>query len=334
MRTMKTLAISIIYILLLSAAIAQPDSVMLKHRMAADKNLQKDLEQMRRELEEVKNELKKEKLEQQKTIKMEVKEDILSGDSGNMKTSVTPSGDTIRFRIPGYKILVLPYKADTFAKKDKEQHKTQHSGNKAWFGLEVGVNGYLTKNNSFTMENGYKFLDLNYPRSWSVSLNIFEKSIPVAKEYFKIGTGLGFQWNNYYFSNNTRLVPDSDFIYGYKDTLYDFTRTKLRTAWINIPVLLEFNTNKNHNKAFHIAVGAIFGYNLGAKTKLVYNYHDKKHKDKAGGDYDLNPFKYGATVRLGYGNFQVFANYDLSAMFKSNTMNPELHAFTIGLLIN
>ena len=162
-------------------------------------------------------------------------------------------------------------------------------------------------------------------------MNLFEKDIPIFTDYVKLATGLGLEWDNYFFTNNTRLTSDSARIYGFHDSI-KFDKTKLRLSYLNLPILLQFNTNADPKKAFHISVGVIISYNLGAKTKMVYEINDQKYKDKVAGDYHINPLRYGLTARVGYGNFKVFANYNLSTLFVKDE-GPELYPFSVGISI-
>jgi hypothetical protein len=46
----------------------------------------------------------------------------------------------------------------------------------------------------------------------------------------------------------------------------------------------------------------------------------------------LNPYKYGARVQIGYGDFNLFAEYDASTLFKDGK-GPELYPVTAGITV-
>jgi hypothetical protein len=98
--------------------------------------------------------------------------------------------------------------------------------------------------------------------------------------------------------------------------------------------MLEFNTNNYTDKCWHLSAGVLLGYKLWSKTKQVYEVDGDKKKEVNRGDYSLNPFKCDAMVRVGYGNFRLFATYALLELFESGE-GPQLYPFTVGLtLIN
>ena len=95
--------------------------------------------------------------------------------------------------------------------------------------------------------------------------------------------------------------------------------------------MLEYQTNPNNNiNSFHIAVGMTLGWRIGTHTKVVYDNDKHKVRDS----FDLNPFKYDATVRIGWGVVNLYGTYALNTLFK-NDKGPEMYPVTMGLtLIN
>ena len=251
--------------------------------------------------------------------------------------------DTIKIKVGNYKVIIIDneknkkvHDNDTVfidtLNAENDEEKNHHKSYKSWAGFDFGVNGYLNADKTTKMPAGYEFLEVNYRRSFSYALNVFEKDIPIISEYFKLATGLGIEWNNYIFTNNIRLTSDSAKIYGYTDTLIKFDKTKLGLTYLNLPILFQINTNSNPKDAFHLSFGVIISYNIRAKTKLVYNVNDKTNRDKVVGDYHVNPLRYGITARVGYGKFKVFANYNLSSLFVKDE-GPDLYPFTVGVTV-
>lgn len=251
--------------------------------------------------------------------------------------------DTIKIKVGNYKVIIIDneknkkvHDNDTVfidtLNAENDEEKDHPKAYKSWAGFDFGVNGYLNADKTTKMPAGYEFLEVNYRRSFSYALNVFEKDIPIISDYFKLATGLGIEWNNYIFTNNIRLTADSAKIYGYTDTLIKFDKTKLGLTYLNLPILFQINTNSNPKDAFHFSFGVIISYNIRAKTKLVYNVNDKTNRDKVVGDYHVNPLRYGLTARVGYGKFKVFANYNLSSLFVKDE-GPDLYPFTVGITV-
>jgi len=204
---------------------------------------------------------------------------------------------------------------------------------KYWEGLDIGVNGYMTPANSLTVQAGYPFLELDYARSRSIAWNIGQYNVHIVKNYVQLVTGIGLEWNSYAFRNNWSLDADSPLVTATEDNI-DYSKNKLKTTWVNVPLLLEFNTSKNEEKSFHIAAGITGGYNIFRnRLKQEYSIDGTDSERKLKDDFNVNPFRYAATARVGIGKYSVYANYSLSEFFKENR-GPALHPFSIGFTIN
>lgn len=239
--------------------------------------------------------------------------------SGDKKDSTT-------FNFRKKKFVIIDKDMDVeYNLNDKNEDNFHH-----WGGFGMGVNGWLS-NGSTSMPKAQEYMALNYGKSLNFQLN-FEKDVHLYKNYVNLVLGLGFEWNQYEFSNKTRLNPDSSYTYGSIDSsnIYNYKKNRLKTTFVNVPVLLEFNTSKNPNKAFHIAVGAIGGYKLGSRTRQVLELKGNDIKFIKKDDYNINPFRVNAHASIGYHNFTVYANYALNPLFE-NGKGPELYPFTIGV---
>jgi cytochrome c oxidase assembly protein Cox11 len=133
------------------------------------------------------------------------------------------------------------------------------------------------------------------------------------------------------FDNNYTLTPFKDSIQTNLAAV-SFSKNMLKASYITVPILFQFNTSKNHGKSFHFAVGGQVAIKLGSRSKQVYFADGDKKRDIYKSDYNLNPFQYGLTARVGYGKVNVFANYNLSEVFKSGK-GPELYPFQIGVTL-
>ncbi|MES2566001.1 MAG: DUF2807 domain-containing protein [Bacteroidota bacterium] len=248
------------------------------------------------------------------------------GDDISKKSGDKKDTTTINFRKKQYVIINKDKDSDTNVSADNEDD-FHH-----WGGFGMGVNGWLS-NGSFSMPKGQEYMALNYGKSLNFQLNL-EKDIHLYKNYVNLVLGLGFEWNQYEFSNKTRLNPDSAYTYGVIDSsnIYNYKKNRLKTTFVNVPVLLEFNTNKNPKKAFHIAVGAIGGYKLGSRTRQILELKGNDIKFIKKDDYNINPFRVNAHASIGYHNFTLYADYALTPLFE-NGKGPELYPFTIGVKI-
>ena len=249
------------------------------------------------------------------------------GDDMTKKSSDKKDTTVINFRKKQYVII----------NKDKDSESTINKTNDNdfhhWAGFAMGVNGWLS-NGGFTMPKGQEYMRLNYGKSLNFQLNPFEKDIHIYKNYINLVVGLGFEWNQYEFSNKTKLNPDSSYTSGIIDSTnnFNYKKNRLKSTFVNVPVLLEFNTNKDPKKAFHIALGVIGGYKLGSRTRQILHQNGNDIRLIKKDDYNLNPFRVNAHASIGYHNLTLFADYSLTPLFE-NGKGPELYPFTIGVKI-
>lgn len=204
-----------------------------------------------------------------------------------------------------------------------------------WDGIDLGVNMLLTKNGSMTMDSASQWLDLDYSRSFSWRFNIFEEKIRFYKDYVGLIVGAGLTYNSYGLKNNVRVfTEDSSATYAVTipDTLMTFSKNKLRATYVNVPVMLEFNTSDDNDKSFHLAAGVIGGWKMGSISKQKWESNGEKHQYRNKADYNFSPFTLDATARLGYRNFTVFATYGLTPLFQKNK-GPEVYPVTVGFQI-
>lgn len=198
-----------------------------------------------------------------------------------------------------------------------------------WAGFEMGFNNFVDEDYSLSRNASNQFMDLNTSRSWNVNINFHQASFGLIGKNFGLVTGLGLEFNNYFFDGNNSITKDS--LGNIQSLPYDseVSKSKLTATFLNMPVLLELQLGKgSRHKRINITAGIIGSVKLGSHTKVVYKENRKKEKDS--GDFNINPLRFGLTARLGYGNLQVFGNYYLTSFFEKDKA-PELYPVSVGL---
>jgi hypothetical protein len=255
--------------------------------------------------------------------------------------------DTTNIVIGDKKIMVIdssPEKSDsTGTEWDIEDHEDDEDDSdydqKAelthWGGIDVGVNMLLNKSGGTTMDTNSTWLELDYSRSLSWRINLFEEKIRLYKDYVGIIIGAGLTYNSYGIKNNVDITNrDSSATYGIvlDDSIRDYSKNKFRASYIHVPLMLEFNTSSDNDKSFHIAAGVIGGWKMGSITKQKWEDQNDKFQARRKSDFNLTPFTLDATARIGYKNFTVFASYGLTPLFQKNK-GPEVYPVTVGIQI-
>jgi hypothetical protein len=125
--------------------------------------------------------------------------------------------------------------------------------------------------------------------------------------------------------------------------------------YLTLPVLFEYQTAPAYHKnGFHISLGVIIGARLSSHTKIYYNELNKEFnvtqynpetgqyevaftaispndpKEKNYDDWFLQPFKFDASVRIGWNFLNFFATYSLNTMFRQEK-GPELYPWSAGI---
>lgn len=203
-----------------------------------------------------------------------------------------------------------------------------------WAGIDFGFNTLTGKG----LSNVYPaFLEHDIFRSNSLYANIIQQSIGLQKTRNTIGliTGFGLQFKSFRLNNNTTIEKAYTGEIEGKTLIFDDNqKSKFSAAYITAPLLLEFQVPVNHYaNRFFISGGLFAGYRLSSHTKIKYRIDRNKEKLKTPDDYSLNDFKYGLMMRIGYRQFQVFANYDLQPMFKDEARVMDVFPFTFGITL-
>jgi hypothetical protein len=264
---------------------------------------------------------------------------ILTASAQGTKKESSP--DTTKLRIGNSRIIIIDDKdkpvndsgyKNVFGRKDSlKKHKKDREAKVHWAGLELGFNGFMTSPGNETMPKGYEFLQLNTGRIGTVNLNLFEVTVPIYKSYISLVSGMGLEWNNYYFRKDITLIPGIDSVAATLDNV-NYSKNKLTTNFVTLPLFIEFNTHKKQKKSFHLGAGLVGGYLYRSHTKQLFEEAGTTYKRKIFENYNLATFRYSAMIRVGYGKFNIFANYALSGLFKDGT-GPEIHPYSIGITV-
>ncbi len=215
---------------------------------------------------------------------------------------------------------------DNFDAKKNRKKKSDFEGH--YSSLNYGINLLSYGNLNFSLPDTAKFMELNENKSYEFALNLFQFEIPFSKRVGLV-SGLGMTWNHYRFDNSSYLLDNSQPVITYTiDTINKWTKNQLNVWSIQVPLLVEGQV-KIGDDVFWCGIGGYGGFKLSSKIKLK---NEEKHKTIFRQDYHLNPIMYGLSVRAGYGDFGIFANYALNPLFKKSE-GPELNNFTVGLTL-
>ncbi len=196
-----------------------------------------------------------------------------------------------------------------------------------WAGVEIGFNNYLTPDNSLNLPGNIDYMSLHSGKSRYFNANVAQTSLGLTR---RIGfvTGLGVNWNNYRFDGNNNIIKlENGQIEKYDPELL-LKRSKLSTLYLTLPFLLEIQLPASCSQ-LNIAAGPIGAVKLYSYSKMVFDNGDKVRSED---DFSLNMLRYGATLRIGFGNFQIHGTSYFTPLFQTGKApgGVDLYPFEVG----
>lgn len=168
---------------------------------------------------------------------------------------------------------------------------------------------------------------------WAWKTRLLRNSNAVRLKY-----GFSFTWNKLDIKDNKYIV-NNDGVISLEEFPYNIDKAKFRMTNLVFPVHFEFGPSKRVDKGsyfryttknqFKIGLGGFAGFNLQTMQKLKYKKDGKNVKDKIKSGYDTTDFVYGLSGYLAFDDIAVYVKYDLSPIFKHQSI--EQNNISVGL---
>ncbi len=270
---------------------------------------------------------------------------ICSTATAQTDSTTTKKSDTIRI---GGIIIVKNGKKDkdvniTMGRKDKTKKKNPNVSTNWWI-VDVGFNNYTDKTNYATAGSylinrpGYPNLDKNdfklrSGKSVNVNIWLFMQRLNLIEHHVNLKYGVGLEINNYRYKSSvsykeggpvpyTATQTNSPFIF--RDSI-SFSKNKLATDYLTVPVMLNFVSNPNsRKKGISLSAGVSAGYLFSQRNKQK---SDERGKDRNRGDYDLKTFKLSYVAELGLGPIRFYGSYSPKSMYDHSL---DMRPYTVG----
>ncbi|MBL7902512.1 MAG: DUF2807 domain-containing protein [Bacteroidia bacterium] len=244
-------------------------------------------------------------------------------------------GDSTVYNWNKKKIIIIDKDDEENGKNaDFDFNNDYFSAYRHWAGFSFGVNGFMDKSFSTEFAAPNDYMNLNYAKSFNYQFNLFESHIPLVKHKLLIVTGFGFDYHSYELENKVRLNADADYTNAFVDSsgIYTYKKNRLRNTYIQVPLLLEFNSSNKTSKCFHMAAGVIGQYQILSRTRQLLENEAYEYDIQRKDPYNSNPFMLKAHVNLGYHRWTFYGEYSLTPFFQKNK-GPELFPFAVGLRV-
>lgn len=199
-----------------------------------------------------------------------------------------------------------------------------------WLLFDLGYNTYINSDMEFDVPAHYETLGNQKTwGSWDVNLHMFRSRVNMFKGYVNLNWGLSWEWHNYMYRGNSFPVAQMD-TFTLAESAIPLKKNRFSTTHLTLPVILGFETRPwDTENSFRMGFGYSPGLLVKGKTKIKSEDGVTKIKD----NYNLEaPFRHEVNVMIGYGDFNVYASYDLNSMFAEGE-GPELYPVSIGLVI-
>lgn len=247
--------------------------------------------------------------------------------------------DTTRIKVGGKEIIVISpaefkvedgsEEGDTLdAEWDEDVNGPTYEPH--WSAFSFGPTILLNTSNkaSFPLDKQWENDPAN---SFAFEFNFLEHKFPIYKNHIGFSTGLGINWMQIGLQQYQLNVADS--LWATVDTTVTYKKNKLRAIYLTAPLMLEICSKDSGSEGFYLAAGVIGGVRIASTVKTVIGADGKDIKQKERARFGLEAFKLDATVRLGYNDWGVYANYGVIPMFDTDK-TAEVHPVTIGLTYN
>ncbi|WP_316812100.1 outer membrane beta-barrel protein [Pedobacter heparinus] len=257
---------------------------------------------------------------------------LVSGFAGAMAqntttrqdTTVTKSGKTKKFDM-SHGVGVMIGKKDSTGTTNAS--KGRFIGGITLTRLDIGF-AKLIDNGSFSLAPENEFLDYKAGKTSTVSLDVVQMGYRFNSN-FKIYVAGGFDWTHIRLKKNITMKKNSP-VLDYDTESITFSKNRFSSFYVHIPLNFELRTKENDNgKRFYFVFGPEIAFLTNAKVKQVSK---EKGKEKFNDDYNFQPFRYGGTLRLGYGGLGIFTKYYFNDMFDS-TPHKGLKNMSFGLTL-
>ncbi|MBT1704985.1 outer membrane beta-barrel protein [Chryseosolibacter indicus] len=171
----------------------------------------------------------------------------------------------------------------------------------------------------------------------------FHPGIGLGMERFKLNSAGSLQNPTLAFDaeGNTRFASAAAVIYD-ADSLgqinwsssYSTKKSMMILNYLDIPLELRFSLKpEDPSRSFKIGIGGRVGYLLSSGTKIKYKENGELKKLKNNQDFNLSPIRYSASLRIYFGNFNLFGYYNLNPLFEKDKgpFATEAGTYTIGI---
>lgn len=191
--------------------------------------------------------------------------------------------------------------------------------------FDLGFSRYLDQG-SFTLSPANANLDFLPAKTSNVGFDFFEFKYK-ASDKFRLYIGAGLDWNHIRLNNNVTFQKNQATLTAIQEPI-NFTKNRFSSRYLRIPIGFDFTQTIQNGHKFHFVLGPEFGFLLNGKVKQESK---ERGKEKFKDDYNFNPFRYGAFVRVGYKGMGMYSKYYFNDVFAKGQGPVDFKNLSFGL---
>ena len=199
-----------------------------------------------------------------------------------------------------------------------------------WAGFYFGIGGLLNEVNNFTSSEDGQIFAINPLKSFDVHLNPIQKRFAIVKNHIGITTGIGLNWKQYDLINtNIHILGGNSDSLLISSTGLNYEKSTFRTSYLQIPVMVELQTNASKSKKWHLNFGVLGKLKMGNS----WMYRTSNSRTVVKDDFLFNPFLISGLITAGYNNINIYTELGLTNLYK-NSSDYRIRNFSAGLMLS
>ena len=169
-------------------------------------------------------------------------------------------------------------------------------------------------------------LKLDNRKASNFNLWIVQQKLNLYQHKINLKYGVGFEMFNFRFEQpvSFRNEPGKTV---FMDNV-NFTKNKLFTKYLTVPVQLNFQPNPYSRKGFYASIGLSAGYLVDSRNKQI---SAERGKQKYDGNFELNNWRFATIGELGIGGIRLYGSYGSINLFDKKQSDLSLFPYAIGL---
>jgi len=211
-----------------------------------------------------------------------------------------------------------------------------------WFSFDLGYANFRDESDQMVYLMGFPstYPGLPYNKYWvnsgslkldnrkasNFNLWIVQQKLNLYQHKINLKYGVGFEMFNFRFEQPVSFRNELGKTVFMDDV--NFTKNKLFTKYLTVPVQLNFQPNPYSRKSFYASIGLSAGYLVDSRNKQI---SAERGKQKYDGTFELNNLRFATIGELGIGGIRLYGSYGSINLFDKNQSHFSLFPYAIGL---